>query len=270
MVVSARATAADSAPAEAVRVGAVGSFAPVVDVSAATISMRQPDGSLATVPLAQLSATHLAGSVPWRRFRSRRDQRHLPGSYWSATTGSHVVYESQLELARLLLADFDPDVCGIWAQPLRLTAKVAGRTRSHVPDFLLVSPTAQVTLVNVKPARRVADPKIADQLAWPAVLARTRGWAYEVWSGADPAVLDNVRFLAGYRRRSVVSPQQVRVAADAVHDGVQLAAVERRLAVGEPAYTARPGLLAALWDGLLVTDLTRPLSGKSVLRRGER
>jgi hypothetical protein len=44
-----------------------------------------------------------------------------------------------LELARLLLADFDPKVEQIYAQPFRLAARVGGRMRHHVPDFLLVS-----------------------------------------------------------------------------------------------------------------------------------
>jgi hypothetical protein len=44
-----------------------------------------------------------------------RGQSHLPGLYWSVTTGGHVVYESRLELARLLVADFDAEVVGIAA-----------------------------------------------------------------------------------------------------------------------------------------------------------
>ncbi|HEX3966126.1 MAG TPA: hypothetical protein VHZ03_57370 [Trebonia sp.] len=42
---------------------------------------------------------------------------------WSATTSSsHVIYESPLELARLLLADFDSDVAAIAAQLFLLRA----------------------------------------------------------------------------------------------------------------------------------------------------
>jgi hypothetical protein len=38
-----------------------------------------------------------------------------------------VVYESRLELARIMLADFDPTVVGIAAQPTQLAAPaVAG------------------------------------------------------------------------------------------------------------------------------------------------
>ncbi len=58
-------------------------------------------------PLRQVTAWQNGEAVPWRTTRSARGQVHYPGWYWSATTGSHVIYESRLELARLLLADFD-------------------------------------------------------------------------------------------------------------------------------------------------------------------
>ena len=35
--------------------------------------------------------------MPVREFRWTRGQKHLPGLWWSATTGSHVGYESWLE-----------------------------------------------------------------------------------------------------------------------------------------------------------------------------
>jgi hypothetical protein len=180
--------------------------------------------------------------------------------------GSHVVHESRLELARLLLADFDPEVAAIYAQPFLLEAVVGSRVRRHVPDFLLGLGGGRVRVVNVKPAHRLEDPKIAGALAWPGELLRRHGWDYEVWSGADPVLLDNVRFLAAYRRRSVVSVQAMEGVWRAVGDGEQLAVVEHRLGGGGRG-DVRPALLALLWSGRLVTDLTRPLSGACVLRR---
>ena len=218
-------------------------------------------------PLDGLRWEHFADSVPWRRFRSRRGQAHLSGSYWAATTGGHVVHESRLELARLLLADFDPAVLGIYAQPCRLEAQVAGKQRRHVPDFLLLSADATVTIVNVKPADRLADPRVAEDLAWPELLFAGHGWRYELWSGCDPVMLDNVRFLAGYRRREVVDDAAVDRAVAAVHDGEQLAVAEQRLAGSGPRWAPRPALLAGLWRGRLTTDLSRPLSGLSPLWR---
>lgn len=173
-----------------------------------------------------------------------------------------------MELARLLLADFVPDVTAIYAQPFRLVATVDGRRRAHVPDFLLAA-GGVVGVVNVKPADRLAKPTAAEALAWPGVLVERHGWRCELWSGCDPVVLENVRFLAAYLRPGIVASEAVERAWAAVGDGEQLVAAEHRLAVacGQPPHLVRPALLALLWSGRLVTDLARPLSGASILWR---
>ncbi len=252
-------------------------MAPTTTADLGRIRRRQPpaawiryaNSSTRPVPVSRLLLSDFEGSAPWRKLRSRHGQQHLSGSYWAATTGGHVVYESRLELARLLLADFDPDVTAIYAQPLRLVAVVDGRRRAHVPDLLLASASGVVRVVNVKPADRLAKPKIAEALAWPGALVERHGWRYEIWSGCDPVMLDNVRFLAAYRRPGIVAGAAVEQAWAAVRDGEQLAVAEHRLAMarGQPSHTVRPALLALLWSGRLVTDLTRPLSGASTLRR---
>ena len=58
------------------------------------------------------------GAVPVREFRWYRGRRHYSGWYWAVTTSGHVVYESRLELARMVLADRDPDVVARAAQPV--------------------------------------------------------------------------------------------------------------------------------------------------------
>jgi hypothetical protein len=229
--------------------------------------IRYTDDSTRAIPVSRLRLGDFEGSVPWRKLRSRHGQQHLSGSHWAATMGDHVIYESRLELARLLLADFDPEVRLIYAQPCRLIMQLAGRTRKHVPDFLLAYADGLVRVVNVKPADRLTNPKVAETLAWPSDLFERHGWRYEIWSGGDPVVLDNVRFLAGYRRPGIVADAEVQQAWAEVRDGDQLAVAERRLAAAQPPHTARPALLALLWSGRLVTDLTRPLSGASTLWR---
>lgn len=232
-----------------------------------SVSIRYGGGEVREVEAGRLRLRHFEGSAPWRVLRSRRGQRHLSGSYWSATTGAFVVYESRLELARLLLADFDPRVVGIFAQPCWVRARIGGRLRRHVPDFLLVTREGSGRVVNVKPAQRLSDPKVAEALAWPGELVRSCGWSYEVWSGGDPVVVENVRFLAAYRRPWVVDQEMAGRVGELVRDGEELALVERRLAglAGESA--VRAALLSLLWSGRLTTDLDRPLSAGSVLRR---
>lgn len=231
------------------------------------VSVRYDDGAVHDLPLADVRIEHFENSVPWRTFRSYQGQRHYSGSYASVTMDKFVIYESRLELARLMLADFDSEIERIYAQPMRIGARVEGRARWHVPDFLLVKRAGTALLVNVKPADLLTDPKIAAAMAWPGELAGRVGWEYEVWSGADPVVLENVRFLSSYKRASVVPAELVERTREAVAEGEQIAAVERRLAGEAPVFLARPGPMALLWRGELTTDLARPLSGASVLGR---
>jgi hypothetical protein len=77
----------------------------------AMAGIRYESGGDRQIPLGGLRAADFAGSVPWRLPWSQQGQKHLPGQYWSATTGGHLAYESQLELelARRALAPPQPD-----------------------------------------------------------------------------------------------------------------------------------------------------------------
>ena len=141
----------------------------------------------------------LSNTVPWRTFRWYKGQRHYSGMYWSATMRDHVIYESRLELSRLIFADFDRAVHRILAQPFLLKAKAGGKIRKHVPDYFLVTDHGPV-VVDVKPEHLLAKPTVAYTFAWTRRLVEARGWQYEVWSGARSPELENLRFLAGYRR----------------------------------------------------------------------
>jgi len=233
------------------------------------VSLRMADGSEVRRLLRDVRARQVAAAVPWRAARGARGQSHYPGFYWSETTGSHVAYESRLELARLLLADFDPAVTAIAAQPFLLQAHAGGRVRRHVPDFFLVRADESALLVNVKPAARLADPQVAGALEWPGRLAREHGWDYEVWSGADPVFLANVRFLAGYRRPWLLPAGLADAVLAAFRPGDTLAALAGRTGPGCPAGSVRAAVLRLLWERRLVTDLHRRLDGDSVLEAAD-
>lgn len=232
----------------------------IVVVVPARGSVRLVDGSTREMPLAELTAAVVLSGVPWRSVRAHRGQRHLPGWYWSATTGGHVVYESRLELARLLLADFDPDVVGIAAQPFLVT----DADRRHVPDFLLRRAEGSVVIVNVKPVKRMADERVADALAWAARVFCERGWEHEVWSGTDAQLLANVRYLAGYRRSWLIG--SVTGAAAIWPAGTVLTIAAAEEALRETGVVApRPVVLGLLWSGRLRADLRQPLASDSEL-----
>jgi hypothetical protein len=174
----------------------------------------------------------------------------------------------RLELARLLLADFDPDVTAIAAQPFLLRARISGRVRRHVPDFLLVHADQTVQVVNVKPAARMADPAVAQALAWPGELFEVRGWGHEVWTGADPVLLANVRFLAGYRRPGMPPDTVTAAVLGEIRPGERIGRLLDRLEDGWPRPAAKAAVLRLLWQRRVSTDLSRPLdAGNRAERR---
>lgn len=162
---------------------------------------RRADGRLVEAELDRVSVDEVAGGQPVREFRWYRGRKHYSGWYHAATTCRLVAYESRLELARILLADFAPDVVEVAAQPFQLIGADSDRVRRHVPDLFLVHADGLVTVVDVKAPSRMRDPKVIAQFDWTRRVCSRRGWVYETWSGAEQAVVENVRFLAGYRRR---------------------------------------------------------------------
>ena len=96
----------------------------LVSADLATASFRTESGVTEDEPWTLVDSAALSDAVPWRTFRWYKGQKHYSGTYWSATMRDHVVYESRLELSRLIFADFDKAMHRILAQPFLLKAKV--------------------------------------------------------------------------------------------------------------------------------------------------
>lgn len=207
----------------------------------------------------------LTDAVPWRTFRWYRGQKHYSGAYWSSTVGGHIIYESRLELARLLFADFNTSVRHIVAQPFLLRASIDRKSRKHIPDYLLITDTGPV-VVDVKPAHRLADPKVAFTFEWTRELVEARGWRYEVASEPSAVELENVRFLAGYRRDLLFRSELLAKLREKNLDGLPLADALRCLPA-EPTYHVKSTVLHMLWRQELLIDLSKPLNGRTELRR---
>ena len=228
------------------------------------VNLRGPEGPV-QLEWAQAETGALSRAAPWRTFRWVRGQCHYSGTFWAATERGHVIYESRLELARLLFADFDPGVSRIMAQPFQLETVVDGVVRRHVPDFLLVDGAGPV-VVDVKPRRRLAEDRVAASFAWTCAAVEGRGWRFEVWSEPPAAELENIRFLAGYRRSWLFDPDLLDALREAVPDVTTLGDAFRTLP-GFPPELVRSALLHLLWRQEWRTDLSSPLSGRHQLRR---
>jgi hypothetical protein len=238
----------------------------IADGSPNRVAVRYRTGTGAEVvtTLDRVMVDDVATGLPVREFRWYQGRKHYSGWYWAATTQRMIVYESRLELARIMLADFDPAVVGIAAQPMQLSAPDGGRVRRHVPDLLLVGRDGGVTVVDVKSPHKRDDVATRQVMAWTREVAGLRGWGFEEWYEAPRHLLANVTFLAGYRRPTVIDRSLIDPVREAVGDGCTVVDVERALA-GLDFRLVRPVVLHLVWRGDLVTDLTRPLGGLSPL-----
>ncbi len=233
----------------------------------ASISFRQAQAGLVETVEWENAGAVLAGPLaPWRTFHWRYGQRHYSGTYWSATMRDHVIYESRLELARLIYADFDSNVTSIVAQPFMIKAQIDGMLRRRIPDFLLLGSAGPV-VVDVKPLARTNVAKVAHSLAWTRELIDDLGWHYEVWSEPPPVELENLRFLAGYRDARRMNPDVIEHLRNTRIEGCSIKqAIESCARWPEPL--ARAGVYHLLWRGLVKTELCTPLQSFSILLKG--
>jgi hypothetical protein len=231
------------------------------------VEYRSGCGDLVETTLAEVVVEDVTAGLPVREFRVYKGRKHYSGWYWSSTMSRLLAYESRLELARIMLADFDPELAAIAAQPLRLIGPDGARIRRHVPDLLLVDRDGGVRLVDVKSRDRVERPENREVFAWTEETIAGRGWAFEVWSQAPLPLLTNIRFLAGYRREALIEASLIPDVLALARPPAAIIDVERALAV-RPTALVRPVILHLIWMGELEADLMRPLSRESIVSAG--
>jgi hypothetical protein len=162
------------------------------------------DGVLRREPLGGCWNFAFERVAPVRGFASFRGQRNRPGVWWFATTGEHVGHESWLERDRLMALDADPEVVGVAAQPMWLHwASASGRLVRHAPDFFARADGTGV-VIDVRPDGRIGDRDAAVFAATAQVCAQV-GWEYQRVGELSPVHGANLRWLAGYRHRRLLS-----------------------------------------------------------------
>lgn len=236
-----------------------------VDMDSAAIFYRPEVGEERSGPAQRVDPSALYASRPWRTFRWYFGQRNYSGTYWAATQRDHVIYESRLELATLILGDFDRAVRGIAAQPFQLSAVVEGKTRRHVLDYIFDTDDGPA-VIDVVRGDRLTHPKIQFLRSWTRQVVESLDWSYKVVSEPATIRLANVRFLAGYRRewlinQSILGELRSR-SADLV--GVPIGLAERSISNGLHPLV-RSALMHMVWAQELTADLDRPLSTTTVL-----
>lgn len=239
-----------------------------VDLSSAAVAFRSAVGEQRCVPAGEVSPATLFSASPWRTFRWYFGQRHYSGTYWSATERDHVIYESRLELANLILADFDPSVHRIVAQPFQLTANVDGQERRHIPDYLWEDDQGP-TVVDVVRAERMTNPRIVRLCVWTREIVESLGWSYLVLHEPVAVRIANVRFLAGYRREWLANQDVLGDLRCRRTDLVGRSFGEaEQLIEGHPRALVRSALLSMLWRREFEVNLDVRLGRSTVLESG--
>lgn len=100
-----------------------------------------------------------------RRRRKRKGHYHR-GTYES-TKGGACSYRSGWELSYIKHLDGDPEVASFEYEGLKIpyVSNVrSGRTRNYIPDFLVTYVSGDRKLVEVKPKKRLSQPKVQKKL----------------------------------------------------------------------------------------------------------
>ncbi|TMR88819.1 TnsA-like heteromeric transposase endonuclease subunit [Nonomuraea basaltis] len=204
---------------------------------------RGPLSSLWDMPFEQVE--------PARSFPSFKGQKNFTGLWWSASTGTHVGYESWVERDVAMMLDFRPDVVAFSSQPFWLHWPGEKRERRHAPDFFARLSDGSGLVVDVRPDDRIR-PEDAESFEATARACAEVGWRYQRTGGPSPVVRANVRWLSGYRHSRCFHASIAEALVGVFRDGRPLfagaEAVGDRLAV-------LPVLFHLMWRQELVADL---------------
>jgi len=213
------------------------------------------------VALEDAAAVDFGRTRPFRKPPAYRGQRNFPGWWWSATTRSHVVYESWLQRHYIIEADRDVRVTGIAGQPFELAWPEGKNRVRHVPDLFCRIFDGGGVVTDCRPVSRAND-GFRHKSAVTAAACSMIGWDFRVVGEPDPVWAANLRWLAGYRHPRFGDEHLEATLLELFACPQSLGDVAGQ--AGDPI-RVRPALFHLLWRGRLSGDLSRPLGETTVL-----
>lgn len=219
-------------------------------------------GALRQVPWPRVADdVSLEEHSPVRRFPVRHGRRVAPGWWWSATSGRMVLYGSGVMRTQVMLLDRDPSVVALACRPVELVWREGGRSVAHAPQVMARMADGSGLLLDCvggsgPSARLVARARVA------SAAADAVGWRYRLVRPADPVLVANVRWLAGYRHPRCAGGRLMSSVMAAF--GRERPAVEGVREVGDPI-AVWPVLFHALWSGALSVRLDEPLHERALV-----
>ena len=217
--------------------------------------------------LGAITAEDFVLGHPTRDYSRRKTQQHKPVAIWTHTTQGHVHCESRLEREFVLLADFDPRVMHISAQPFTALWPNGSPLKKHTPDFAVLSPGLPPIAVDVKTPAAAAKPANVARHKHIRDTFAAAGILHIIWTGLPDAAAKNLSNFSKARPDPDIAMsygfELLRhwrpsiTANELVNTTGRFRAVDRALALQVIRHL--------LWTGALCTDLNRPYTSASVL-----
>lgn len=193
--------------------------------------------------------------------RSRKGYR---GYFASQKTARMVSWESLGEWSAILLFEYSPGVVSYEEQPEEIWYPDGDRTRRYIPDFAITLGGEKVIHIEVKPADKLLDPKMAGKYRAIATHYQNQGRFFRLLTEQDiyqEPLFSQLKLLSRHRRP---------------WDGMDelLPAIQRQLRDAPLPMHAlaleQTTLLRLLAHGVLWCDLTGPLSPSTLISLAER
>jgi hypothetical protein len=216
------------------------------------------------VAIGDAHTIEFAALRPVRMPRDHKEQFHLSGFYFFATTGCHVFCESSLEKACAMELDRDRDVVDVVAQPFRLRWREGQAGRNHVPDFLALLRDGRLRVIDVKPQRKGLGDVFVRQTRATAEACRRLGWEYGIYSEPGRQRARNLRLLAVYRHGMAGYESERDAALAAAGAPTSFGDVVRETGLA-PAI-ARPLIFELVWRRRLTVNLDWPLGDRAAIQ----
>jgi len=138
-----------------------------------------------------------------------------------------------------------------------------GNPRSHPPDYFARRADGSAVVLDCRPDDRI-EPRDAEAFAATERACALVGWDYRRVGAAVPVLVENVRWLAGYRHPRFLNPPMEEALMRGFADRRPL--LEGAETAGRPL-TVLPVLFHLLWQHELVTDLSVPLHSCAAVTR---
>lgn len=203
-------------------------------------------------------------TVPLRKVVTRGGVR-VNGKFASRKMGRCLPWESQIERDFLILAEIDPTISAIYAQPVRILYMTDGCKASYVPDFAIVGAFG-TEIHEVKPDAEAAKLEMQAKFGAAATVCADSSIVYCVALESairEAPVLDNAQMLARYLhlRVDTLLKAAVRDVVDG-RPGIAVGSLLGSNVAGGLSEAVVHGLLA---QGVLRADLRQPLGPRSSL-----